>query len=216
MEPKKTALVLVELQNEFLSEGGILNPLLKEVLDRNDVLNNLNRLIEGARAKGMLIVHSPIQFSPDYREMGTSPFGILQIVKDSNALVRGTWGADISPVISRHEDDIVIEGKSAIDAFSSTNLDFVLRPHGITTVALAGQLTNVCIESTMRSAYDRGYQVFGITDASATIGIKQFEDSVTNNWPMFSVPVTHAEFLAIGNNCGGRRDAKSAEAACCN
>jgi nicotinamidase-related amidase len=55
-----------------------------------------------------------------------------------------------------------------IDAFAGTHLDFVLRSHGITSIALAGQLTNICIESTMRAAYDKGYRVIGITDASAT------------------------------------------------
>lgn len=203
MESKNTtALVLVEIQNEFLSEGGILFPLLQGVLAKNRVVENLKHLIDGAREKGMLIVHTPIQFSPDYREMGSAPYGIMKIVKDTGALIQGTWGTEIAPVASRRDDDIVIDGKSSIDAFSGTNLDFVLRAHGITHIALAGQLTNVCIESTMRSAYERGYKVFGITDASATIGISQHEDSITHNWPMFSIPMTHAEFLAqSGNTC---------------
>lgn len=195
MNPKKTAVVLLELQNDFLSEGGKLYPLIKPVLDAHDIVNNLARLIEGAREQGMLIVHAPIQFSPDYREMGNAPYGILQAVKNAGALVRGTWGAEIAPAFPLQKGDVVIEGKSTINAFASTNLDFVLRSHGITHIALAGQLTNVCIESTMRAAYDKGYDVFGITDASATLGLEEYNNAIRHNWPMFSLPVTQAEFL---------------------
>jgi nicotinamidase-related amidase len=195
MAANQTALLLLELQNDFLSEGGKLYPLLKPVLDENNVVANLNELIKSARARGMLIVHTSIQFSADYREMGHSPYGIMETVKNAGALIRDTWGAEISPAIDRRDSDIVIGGKSSIDAFAGTSLDFVLRSHGITALALAGQLTNICIESTMRSAYDKGYRVFGITDASATIGLEPYRISVQNNWPMFSLPVTHREFL---------------------
>lgn len=195
MNPTNTAVVLLELQNDFLSADGKLYPLIKPVLDAHGIVDNLRHLIQGAREQGMLIVHAPIQFSPDYREMGHAPFGILQAVKNAGALIRDTWGAEIAPMFTRTEGDVVIEGKTTIDAFASTNLDFVLRSHGITHIALAGQLTNVCIESTMRAAYDKGYSVFGITDASATLGLDEYNNAIRHNWPMFSLPMTHLEFL---------------------
>lgn len=196
MNEKRTAIVLLELQNDFLSAGGKLYPLLKPLLNEYQVLSNVNQLIAGARAQGMLIAHVPIQFSSDYREMGPTPYGILKAIKDAGALVKGTWGAELAPVINRQDSDFVIDGKSSIDAFAGTHLDFVLRAHGITTIALAGQLTNICIESTMRTAYDKGYQVLGITDATATLGLEDYRLSVQHNWPMFSTPVSHQEFLA--------------------
>lgn len=195
--PKTTAVVLLELQNDFLSEGGKLHPLLKQVLEANNVVENLNKLISGARERSMTIVQTPIQFSADYKEMGSEPYGILKAVKDAGAFVRGSWGANIAPSINLQESDIIINGKSSIDAFTGTNLDEVLRSRDITTIALAGQLTNICIESTMRAAYDRGYEVYGITDASATIGLEQYEISVRHNWPMFSKAMSHVEFLEL-------------------
>ncbi|MFZ2451632.1 MAG: isochorismatase family cysteine hydrolase [Methylovulum miyakonense] len=195
MNAKQTAVVLLELQNDFLNEGGKLYPLLKPVLEAYDVKANQNGLIRAARANGMLIVHVPIGFSADYREMGHAPYGILQAVKNAGALIKDTWGSAIADGVDVQASDIVIEGKSGIDAFASTHLDFVLRSHGITTIALAGQLSNICIESTMRAAYDKGYRVFGITDASATIGLEQHDSSIEHNWPMFSEPMTHKQFL---------------------
>jgi nicotinamidase-related amidase len=81
MNVKQTAVVLLELQNDFLNEGGKLYPLLKPVLEAYDVKANQNALIRAARANGMLIVYVPIGFSADYREMGDAPYGILQAVK---------------------------------------------------------------------------------------------------------------------------------------
>ncbi|MBD9359486.1 isochorismatase family cysteine hydrolase [Methylomonas fluvii] len=195
MNSKQTAVVLLELQNDFLTEGGKLYPLLKSVLETYDVKAHQNLLIRAARASGMLIVHVPIGFSADYREMGDAPYGILQAVKNAGALIKDTWGSAIADGVDIQSGDIVIEGKSGIDAFAGTHLDFVLRTHGITTIALAGQLTNICIESTMRAAYDKGYRAIGITDATATIGLEQYDASIEHNWPMFSEPMTHRQFL---------------------
>ncbi len=163
MEKKRTAVVLLELQNDFLAESGKIWPLVKPVPEANNVIANLNDLILGAHHKDMHVIHVPIQFSKDYVEMGPAPTGILKIVKDSGALTKGTWGVHIAQSIVRVPGDIVIEGKSHIDAFVGTNLDFFLRSQGITRIAIAGNLTNICVESTIRSAYDRGYEVIGIT-----------------------------------------------------
>ena len=196
MEPKRTALVLLELQNDFLTEGGKIWPLVKTVVESNRVISNLNDLIVGAHHKDIPIIHVPIQFSENYFEMGPNPTGILKIVKDSKALVRGTWGAGIASNIIRVPGDHLIDGKSHIDAFTGTGLDYFLRSNGIGRIALAGNLTNICIESTMRAAYDRGYEVVGITDATATIGLQEHDASIKYNWPMFAQCLTHKEFLS--------------------
>ena len=67
---------------------------------------------------------------------------------DSQAFRKDTWGAEIVPALTPRPQDIVVEGKRGLDAFASTNLDFILRSRGITTIALGGFLTNCCVEST--------------------------------------------------------------------
>lgn len=195
MYASRTAIVAIELQNDFLSEGGKLHSLLKEGLEQRKVVDNVINLISHARSLGMPIIHVPIQFSKDYREMGHAPYGIMKVVKDSGALIKGSWGAEVSPAIKLSIHDIIVDGKSSIDAFAGTNLDYILRARGISTIALIGQLTNICIETTIRSAYNKGYKVFGLTDATATIGHDQYHFSVQHNRPMFSVPTTCRQFL---------------------
>jgi nicotinamidase-related amidase len=92
-------------------------------------------------------------------------------------------------------EDIVVEGKRGLDGFATTNLDFILRNRKIETVALAGFLTNCCVESTMRTAYELGYDVVTLKDCAATVSREAHENAVEHDFPMFSHPMTHEEFL---------------------
>ena len=196
MDPRKTAVLLIDDDNDFLSEGGKLHGAVKPLLDDHQVVANLNDLIAKARTQGVKIIHVPIMFSPDYREMGDAPYGVFKVVKDAGAFQRGTWGARVADVLDVGDGDIVIDNKSTTCAFETTNLDEFLREHGITSIALGGLLTNVCIETTMRTAYDKGYTVYALTDCSATVDAGQQDASIKNNWPMFSVPLDHNDLLS--------------------
>ena len=103
-------------------------------------------------------MHAPITFAEGYNEISKHPYGILKGVVDGNAFVKGSWGAAITDELAPAPGDIVVEGKRGLDTFASTNLDFMLRSKGITTIALGGFLTNCCVESTMRSGYENGYR----------------------------------------------------------
>ena len=194
MDPAKTAVVLVEYQNDFTTEGGVLHGAVKTVMDQTDMLTHTKALVSAARAAGATIIHSPIQFAAGYYEITRHPYGILNGVVDSNAFVKGSWGAEIVGDLTPADGDIVLEGKRGLDAFASTNLDFILRSKGIETVALAGFLTNCCVESTMRSAYERGYEVITLTDCLAGTSPEEHANAITYDYPMFSKPMTGGDF----------------------
>ena len=194
MDPAKTAVVLVEYQNDFTTEGGVLHGAVKTVMDSTDMLTHTKALVSAARAAGATIIHSPIQFAAGYYEITRHPYGILKGVVDSNAFVKGSWGAEIVGDLTPADGDIVLEGKRGLDAFASTNLDFILRSKGIETVALAGFLTNCCVESTMRSAYERGYEVITLTDCLAGTSPEEHANAITYDYPMFSKPMTGGDF----------------------
>jgi ureidoacrylate peracid hydrolase len=195
MEPRKTAIVLIEYQNDFTSEGGSLHEGVKPVMESTKMLANTKALVARARELGATIVHVPISFTPDYRELTAEPYGILKGVVDSRSFRQGTWGAQIVDDLTPDPRDIIVEGKRGLDAFASTNLDFVLRSRGFTTVALGGFLTNCCVESTMRTAYEKGYDVFTLTDCTATLSEDEQKLALEKNFPMFSRPVAHDDFL---------------------
>ena len=158
-DPKHTAVVLIEYQNDFTSEGGALHGAVGDVMESTGMLENTRALVDAARAAGATIVHAPITFAPGYGELADHPYGILKGVVDSTAFVKGEWGAEIVDSLAPQEGDVVVEGKRGLDTFATTNLDFILRARGITTIALGGFLTNCCVESTMRTGYEKGYQV---------------------------------------------------------
>ncbi len=195
MNPKETAVVLIEYQNDFTSKGGTLHDAVKPVMDSTKMLPNTVEMVKKARELGATIVHAPITFTGDYHELSAQPYGILKGVVDSKSFRKGTWGAEIVDDLKPQEQDIVVEGKRGLDGFASTNLDFILRSRGIKTIALGGFLTNCCVESTMRTGYERGYDVVTLKDCTAALSDEEQRLAGEKNYPMFSRPMNHQEFL---------------------
>jgi ureidoacrylate peracid hydrolase len=206
MDPRSTAVVLIEYQNDFTSEGGTLHEAVKPVMEKTKMLANTVETVKRARELGATIVYAPITFTDDYHELSPTPYGILKGVVDSKSFRQGTWGAQIVDVLKPEPGDIVIEGKRGLCGFATTNLDFILRSRGISTIALGGFLTNCCVESTMRTGYEKGYDVITLKDCTAALSEEEQRGALEKNYPMFSKPMTHAEFLA------GLKDEKTVEA----
>ncbi|MCL3861797.1 cysteine hydrolase family protein [Actinotalea sp. K2] len=196
MNTESTALVLIEFQNDFTTEGGTLHGAVSEVMESTGMLTNARRALEASRAAGVTVIHSPIAFQEGYHEITSHPYGILKGVVDTSSFVKGSWGAEIVGDVAPADGDIVIEGKRGLDAFGSTNLDFILRSKGITTVVLAGFLTNCCVESTMRSAYEKGFEVLTLTDAVGATSQAEHDNAIQYDYPMFSKPTTVEEYVA--------------------
>ena len=196
MDPKHTALVLIEYQNDFTSEGGTLHGAVKGVMESTHMLANTIETVKKARELGITIIYEPITFTDDYHELSPQPYGILKGVVDSRSFRKGTWGAEIVDELKPHTEDIIIEGKRGLCGFESTNLDFILRSRGITNIALGGFLTNCCVESTMRTGYEKGYNVITLKDCTATLSEEEQRLAVEKNYPMVSRPMSHNEFLA--------------------
>jgi nicotinamidase-related amidase len=196
LDPATTALVLIEYQNEFTSDGGALHGAVAEVMAKTSMLDNTRAVVDAARAAGATIMHAPITFAAGYNELSKHPYGILKGVVDGSAFVKGSWGAAIVDSLAPQEGDIVIEGKRGLDTFASTNLDFILRSKGITTIVLGGFLTNCCVESTMRSGYENGYQVITLTDCTAATSVAEHENAISYDYPMFSKPMTAQDVIS--------------------
>jgi nicotinamidase-related amidase len=199
LDPNTTAVVLIEYQNDFTSEGGALHDAVKGVMDETGMMDNTRRVVDEARSAGATIVHAPISFAAGYGELGPSEkvFGILKGVVDSGAFVKGSWGAEICDQLAPQEGDIVVEGKRGLDTFATTNIDFVLRSREISTVVLGGFLTNCCVESTMRTAYEKGYDVITLTDCTAATSPEEQSAAIAQDYPMFSQPMTSGQVVEV-------------------
>jgi len=199
MEANKTALVLVGMQKDWFHPEGNLRPLIEsEVRDRNMLENSLDLLVAAASTNLHVIV-APTLFQPGYPEL-VDPVGVLAAIRDAGALQEGKLGGELLDEIqamgSRAQ---VLPGKHGMNAFIDTGLEKTLRDLGVTTIALAGVATSLCIDTTARTAYELGFRVQIVTDCIA--GRTAIEDKVycEEIFPMYADTVTSEEFLgAIG------------------
>ena len=207
VDPAKTAVVLIEFQNDFTTDGGALHDAVKGVMDDSGMLANSRRMADEARRAGATVIHAPITFAPGYGELGNHDkvYGILKGVIDSTAFVKGTWGAEICEQMAPAEADIIVEGKRGLDTFATTNLDFILRSRDVDTVVLGGFLTNCCVESTMRTAYEKGYDVITLTDCTAATSSEEQRAAVSQDYPMFSQPMTSEQVVGALQGVGDSR-----------
>ena len=196
IDPATTAVVLIEFQNEFTSDGGVLHGAVAKVMGETKMLANSVELVGALRKKGVSILHVPITFAAGYGEITKHPYGILKGVVDGKAFIKDTWGAAICDAMKPQDGDIVIEGKRGLDAFASTNIDFVLRSKGIKTVIIGGFLTNCCVESTMRTAYEHGFEVITLTDCTAATSPEEHANALKYDFPMFSTPMSSRDVMS--------------------
>lgn len=193
-DPSETAFVFIEFQNEFTTPGGKLHDAVKDTIDKYDTINNAQNAMNVARTAGCAIIHVPIEFEPGHREI-KGDFGILAGVKDGEAFTANTWNSEICVQMRPQPSDLVVKGKTGLCGFHSTNLDFVLRQNSIKNVVLSGFLTNCCVESTMRTGYENGYNVYTLTDCCGATSIAGQEAAFEHTFGMFSVPTTSPEIL---------------------
>lgn len=188
VEPDSTALLLIDLQNEFASKGGKFHNEVKKVMVSSDMLYKTAQLAEKVRSSGAVVFHIPTILDKNKDSMRNKHLGIQK--KYAEGFQKGTWNAEIVESHTPKVEDIIIKGKTGLDGFFGTDLFEELEKREIETVIIGGFLTNGCIESTMRTAYEKGFNVLTLTDGTACSG-QVLQDAIMNNtFKMFSHTVT--------------------------
>mmetsp|Transcript_40458 Transcript_40458/g.72718 ORF Transcript_40458/g.72718 Transcript_40458/m.72718 type:complete len:262 (+) Transcript_40458:63-848(+) len=196
INPKTTAVIFVEFQNEFCTPGGKLHDAVKETMAASGMLENAAGVAKAVRAAGAKVIHAPITFRPDGADNPNKNLGILAGCHKDQLFTIGSWNADICEQMSPEADDIVVVGKKGLSAFPGTDLEDQLRQHGIETVALGGFMANCCVESTMREACEKGFNVITLTDCVATTSTEGLKAATEGTYTFFSQPMTAEAFKA--------------------
>merc|ERR1712151_933669 len=147
------------------------------------------------RKTGGMVFHAPISFAWDASDNPNKGLGILAGCAKDKLFTTGTWNADICAAMRPEQQDVVIVGKKGLDAFPGTDLEAQLKAHGVETIALAGFLTNCCVESTMRTAFEKGFNVITLSDCTATTSKEGQKAAVEGTYGMFSTPMLAAAFI---------------------
>ena len=171
-EPATTALVVIDMQRDFIERGGFGEALGNDVSRLAAIVPTVRDLLGWARAHGIRIVHTREGHRPDLadcppakRQRGRPALRIGDAGPMGRILVDGQPGNDIVPELAPRAGETVIV-KPGKGAFYATALDETLRSQRITHLLLSGVTTEVCVQTTMREANDRGYECLLIEDAT--------------------------------------------------
>lgn len=171
---ERTALVMIDMQRDFLEPGGFGETLGNDVSLLNAAVIPCQKLLAAFRARRMLVIHTREGHKPDLSdapkaklERGLPSMRIGDLGPMGRILVRGEPGQDIVPALYPERGEIVID-KPGKGAFFATDLAAVLLEHKIENLVVCGVTTEVCVHTTVREANDRGYRCIVPADCCAS------------------------------------------------
>jgi gluconolactonase len=168
LDPSRCALIIQDMQNDVMMEGGAFaSSGSPQHAREQNVVENIRRLAEACRARGVMIIHVWFVVEPGAPGF-TLNAPLFEGVVDQKAMVRGTWGAAPVAGLEPQPGDHVVE-KMRMSAFEGTRLETVLRSGGRDTIIDTGAWTNMSIEHTARTAADKGYFVVVPEDCCSTM-----------------------------------------------
>lgn len=172
--PRAAALLVIDMQGDFLLPGGFGEALGNDVRELQRTIAPTRAVLDAARAAGLLVVHTREGHRPDLsdcppakRAHGRSGLRIGDPGPRGRILVRGEPGWDFVPELAPAPGEPVID-KPGKGAFHATDLEAVLRNHGIEALLVAGVTTEVCVQTTVREANDRGFRCLVLADCVAS------------------------------------------------
>ncbi|MEX0647484.1 MAG: isochorismatase family cysteine hydrolase [Balneolaceae bacterium] len=209
--PDRSALLVIDPVNDFLSDGGAGWEMTSKTVKMNDIIEHMKKAIEGARSRDMLVLFGPMAYTEnDYAdEKLQRRSGINRLMFERKMFLAGSWGADFHPDLQPQNEDVVLLPHKSCDVFE-TDLPEHLQQKGITHLVICGMTANLCCESTGRHAMEAGYDVTYLSDAIGAAGVPAYEAAIRTNFPLISnAVITVDEFLsAVDNSTAGHNDVK--------
>ncbi len=176
------ALVVIDVQNGFISKGGSYDLLGMNILNYQRVIPRISRLINICREVSIPIFYTQAVREQSGIDLLTRSHKILPELREERIqkrpiCVRGTWDADIVDDIKPSSNDhIVIKRRDS--AFQDTEIRVWLESLGVDTLIFCGIDTSICVEASLRDAFNNGYDVVLISDATASGNMKHFESTI--------------------------------------
>jgi ureidoacrylate peracid hydrolase len=177
MDTAKTAVIVVDMQNDFGSKGGMFDRSGLDISVIQNVVGQTAKVLAAARRAGVKIIYLKMGFRPDLSDLGAADsvnrvrhlkIGVGQTVyapdgSESRILIRDTWNTDIVAELKPEPNDVIIY-KKRFSGFYDTELDATLKQAGIKHLIITGCTTSVCVDSTIRDAMFRDYLCVSLKD----------------------------------------------------
>ena len=194
VDREKTALLVMDCQNDIIHEKGGLAPwgFAAQVKEKN-LIASINKTIAASRQAQIPVIYVTVAYRRDRSDVAEN-CGFFSAVKRIPVLEEDSWGAAIHDGLKPHPEDWVVV-KKRISAFAGTPLELLLRSLGRKTLVLTGVATNFVIEGTARDACDAGYHVVVLEDCCAGSSEEMHRFSVERILSLLATVTTSKEWI---------------------
>src|SRR6201997_11906 len=192
-----TGLIVIDPYNDFISEGGQLWGRLKGVAEANRCVPHMREVLDAARKAGIRVFYAlHRRYRPGDYETWKYIAPIQKAAWARKAFEYGTWGGEIRSEFEPQPGDIVAHEHWGSSGFANTDLDLQLKKHGVHQLIVIGLIAHTCVEATVRYAFELGYEVTVVKDATASYSDDQMHAALDINIPNYaSAVVTTQEIV---------------------
>jgi nicotinamidase-related amidase len=180
LDPKSTGMLIIDPQNDFLSEGGVVWDLVGKGVKETKVVEHLVDLKRTAMEVKVPVFYSPHYYTENEFNSWKHLNPIDSIMFERKMFNKGTWGADFHPQLQPDENTFVLAPHKGLSNFWTGDTNIQLRQRGIQTVILAGMSANLCVESHLRDAVEHGFDLIVVKDATTGAGPEATQAAYTN------------------------------------
>ena len=195
VDSNSTALLVIDPQNDFLTEAGVVWDLVGEGVVKNQVVDKLSKLIAKAKESGIEVFYSPHYYDKEF-EAWKDNNPIDSLMFERRMFDRNSSGSDFHSELTPDDSTIICAPHKNLSGFHTSDVDIQLRKRGIKTIYLCGMSANLCVESHMRDAEEKGYNVIVINDATAAPGDAAYDAALVNYGFIAHESITAEEALS--------------------
>src|SRR5271165_726508 len=184
---ERTALLVIDPYNDFISEGGKLWDCIRVVAEANDCVTHMLQIMNAARNAQLRVFYALHRcYRPGDYETWKYIAPIQKAAWDRKTFEYGTWGGEIRTEFLPKPGEIVAAEHWCSSGFANTDLDLQLKKHGIHQLIVIGLIAHTCVEATVRFAAELGYEVTVVKDATADYSDEMMHAALDVNLPNYA------------------------------
>jgi ureidoacrylate peracid hydrolase len=209
-----TALLVIDPYNNFISEGGKIWDRIKAVAEANDCVPHMLQLLQAARKAELRVFYAlHRRYRPGDYETWKYIAPIQKAAWRSRTFEYGTWGGELRSGFEPQPGDVVAQEHWCSSGFANTDLDLLLKKHGIHRLIVIGLIAHTCLEATVRFAAELGYEVTVVKDATADYSDVEMHAALDVNLPSYASALVTAEEVveALSSDVGLRPTSSAAD-----